>query len=67
MINVNSLQPVTIGGQPNPLAGLPGVRPSPFTRNVVELGDAWETCHRSLEKGFRTEVGRSWRLWCGIK
>jgi CelD/BcsL family acetyltransferase involved in cellulose biosynthesis len=55
--------PAEIEGQLNPFALLPLTRPSTLSSNVVTIDKAWADYLKSLERTFRKELGRSWRVF----
>jgi len=55
--------PAAIGGRPNPLLlAAPGL-PSAVNGNLLVTGDDWEDFHRGLERGYRKELERAWRVF----
>jgi CelD/BcsL family acetyltransferase involved in cellulose biosynthesis len=55
--------PAEIEGQLNPFALLPLTRRSTLSSNVVTIDKAWADYLKSLERTFRKELGRSWRVF----
>jgi CelD/BcsL family acetyltransferase involved in cellulose biosynthesis len=55
--------PPTVSGRSNPLALLPQVRFCPVGSNVLAVSGTWEGYLKSLERRFRKELGRSWRVF----
>jgi CelD/BcsL family acetyltransferase involved in cellulose biosynthesis len=54
--------PVTIGGRPNPFR-LVDVLDSRFHSNVLDVPGSWEDWHWGLERTFRKELERCWRVF----
>jgi CelD/BcsL family acetyltransferase involved in cellulose biosynthesis len=57
--------PMTIDGRVNPFALLDGNHAAAVNRNVVTIDGTWERYLKSLERRFRKELGRSWRVFLG--
>jgi CelD/BcsL family acetyltransferase involved in cellulose biosynthesis len=55
--------PAYVQGRPNPLALLPGVTACPVNGNLVTIDGTWEDYLAGLERRFRKELGRSWRVF----
>ncbi len=52
-----------IDGRPNPITEGAEVQPSNLFGNLIRIDTDWEGWLRSLEKGFRKELGRCWRVF----
>lgn len=57
--------PATIDGHANPLALVELGHAAAVNRNVVTIDETWERYLKSLERRFRKELGRSWRVFLG--
>ena len=57
--------PTTIDGRVNPLALIDIGHAASVNRNVVTIDGTWERYLKSLERRFRKEIGRSWRVFLG--
>jgi CelD/BcsL family acetyltransferase involved in cellulose biosynthesis len=57
--------PTTIDGRVNPLALVESSHAASVNRNVVTIEGTWERYLKSLERRFRKEIGRSWRVFLG--
>ena len=55
--------PREIGGRANPLALAPGARAARLAGNVLRVPGPWDDYHRGLERTFRKELERSWRVF----
>ncbi|MBV9404269.1 MAG: GNAT family N-acetyltransferase [Acidobacteriaceae bacterium] len=55
--------PIHVEYRPNPFAMLPRVHPSTLNGNVVRIDSGWPVYLQSLERTFRKELGRSWRVF----
>jgi CelD/BcsL family acetyltransferase involved in cellulose biosynthesis len=55
--------PVSINGVANPLALAPGARPGRLNGNILHVPGRWEDWHWGLERTFRKELERSWRVF----
>lgn len=55
--------PRRLGRAPNPLALLPGARTQKLCGNVLTIDQSWDDWHWSLERTFRKELERSWRVF----
>ena len=55
--------PERIGERPNPVAALPGARPSRMSGNILHVSGTWEAWLKGLERRFRKEIGRSARVF----
>lgn len=55
--------PAEVAGRPNPLALLWSTRPSRLTSNILAIDSGWAEYLKSLERRFRKELGRSWRVF----
>ncbi len=55
--------PLAVDGRPNPMALLPGTSASHVRGNVLFVPGPWEAWHRGLERRFRKELERSWRVF----
>lgn len=58
-----SKMPVMIDGRVNPFALLDASHAASVNRNVVTIDGTWERYLKSLERRFRKELGRSWRVF----
>jgi CelD/BcsL family acetyltransferase involved in cellulose biosynthesis len=56
--------PREVEGRVNPLVLLPQAEESPINSNVVIINGNWSDYIKSLERTFRKELGRSWRVFC---
>ena len=56
--------PREVEGRVNPLVLLPEAEESSFNSNVVTIDGNWSDYTKSLERTFRKELGRSWRVFC---
>ena len=57
--------PTEIEGRVNPLALIESCHGAAVNRNVVTIEGSWERYLKSLERRFRKELGRSWRVFIG--
>ena len=57
--------PTTIGDRINPFALIDTGHAASVNRNVVTIAESWERYLKSLERRFRKELGRSWRVFLG--
>ncbi len=57
--------PATIDGRVNPFALVGCCHAASVNRNVVTIMESWERYLKSLERRFRKELGRSWRVFLG--
>jgi CelD/BcsL family acetyltransferase involved in cellulose biosynthesis len=57
--------PAAIDGRVNPLALIGTCHAASVNRNVVTIEGTWERYLKSLERRFRKEIGRSWRVFLG--
>jgi CelD/BcsL family acetyltransferase involved in cellulose biosynthesis len=57
--------PATIDGRVNPFALIDSCHAASVNRNVVTIEESWERYLKSLERRFRKELGRSWRVFLG--
>lgn len=57
--------PTMIDGRVNPLAMVESNHTAAVNRNVVTIDGTWENYLKSLERRFRKELGRSWRVFLG--
>ncbi len=55
--------PLEIAGAPNPLALLEPARPSGLSGNILHVEGQWNDWHWGLERTFRKELERSWRVF----
>jgi CelD/BcsL family acetyltransferase involved in cellulose biosynthesis len=55
--------PADVQGRPNPLALLPQAFPSAVNGNVVTIEGTWDAYLAGLDRRFRKELGRSWRVF----
>jgi CelD/BcsL family acetyltransferase involved in cellulose biosynthesis len=55
--------PAAIEGRTNPLALIDACHAASVNRNVVTIEGPWERYLKSLERRFRKEIGRSWRVF----
>lgn len=55
--------PAKIGDRINPFALIDTAHAASVNRNVVTIEDSWERYLKSLERRFRKELGRSWRVF----
>lgn len=55
--------PREIDGAPNPFALLRGTRTSSLSSNILEVEGEWNDWHWGLERTFRKELERSWRVF----
>ena len=55
--------PASNEGEPNPLAVLANTTKSSLTGNILTVGDTWSAYHWGLERRFRKEIERSWRVF----
>jgi CelD/BcsL family acetyltransferase involved in cellulose biosynthesis len=55
--------PAEAAGRPNPFALLRSTRPSRLTSNILTIDRGWADYLKSLERTFRKELGRSWRVF----
>lgn len=55
--------PTVINGRVNPLALIRTGHASAVNRNVVTIDGTWEQYLKSLDRRFRKELGRSWRVF----
>lgn len=64
-IDVVSLRkmPLSVDGRPNPLALLRGCRRSVLEGHDLRLPEDWSAYHSGLERRFRKELERSWRVF----
>ncbi len=56
--------PREVEGRVNPLVLLPQAVELSFNSNVVTIDGNWSDYTKSLERTFRKELGRSWRVFC---
>ncbi len=56
--------PAEIGGRVNPLACLKGARKARLSGNLLRVEGEWNDWHWGLERTFRKELERSWRVFC---
>ena len=57
--------PTKIGDRINPFALIDTGHAASVNRNVVTIEESWERYLKSLERRFRKELGRSWRVFLG--
>lgn len=57
--------PAEIDGRINPFALLGACHGASVNRNVATIEESWERYLKSLERQFRKELGRSWRVFLG--
>ncbi len=55
--------PPMVGETPNPLARLPGASACRLGGNLLPIHGAWDAWHWGLERTFRKELERSWRVF----
>jgi CelD/BcsL family acetyltransferase involved in cellulose biosynthesis len=55
--------PAEVAGRPNPLALLWSTRASRLNSNILAIDRGWSEYLKSLERRFRKELGRSWRVF----
>jgi len=55
--------PAEVAGRPNPLALLSSSRASRLNSNILAIDSGWAEYLKSLERKFRKELGRSWRVF----
>jgi CelD/BcsL family acetyltransferase involved in cellulose biosynthesis len=56
--------PREVQGRVNPLTLLPNAEESATNSNIVIIDGSWIDYTKSLERTFRKELGRSWRVFC---
>ena len=54
--------PSSIQREPNPLINTKNVDKSPLNGNILNLKASWHDYHYGLERTFRKEIERSWRV-----
>ncbi len=55
--------PASVGGVKNPLAAMAGARRSRLNGNILRVPAIWDDWHHGLERTFRKELERSWRVF----
>lgn len=55
--------PAEVAGRPNPLALLWSTRASRLNSNILAIDSGWAEYLKSLDRRFRKELGRSWRVF----
>jgi hypothetical protein len=55
--------PGALGNRPNPLANLPQAGLCAVHSNSLAVSSTWEDYLQSLERRFRKELRRSWRVF----
>jgi CelD/BcsL family acetyltransferase involved in cellulose biosynthesis len=55
--------PAEVAGRPNPFALLRLTRASRLNSNILTIDRGWAEYRKSLERRFRKELGRSWRVF----
>lgn len=55
--------PPVVEGRANPLALLPSTRASRLNGNILHVDGPWDDYHWGLERTFRKELERSWRVF----
>lgn len=58
-----SKMPRIVDGAVNPLSLLGSARPSTLNGNVLTVEGEWSAYHHGLERTFRKEIERSWRVF----